>query len=147
MELKLDIDDLEKDLKTFKRSALPFATRETLNQTAYHGRLIGRRVVQEKFTERNKWTRNSIRFKKTTGTLDIDQQESEVGSTEAYMRTQEEGGAERKKHKHGVAIPTSYAAGQGRSKGRTRLPRGKHKLKNIKFQRRQFTTGGPPSKN
>lgn len=141
MEMQLDIYDLEKDLKVLKRRAYPFATKETLNQAAFHGREIAQRTIERRFIERNRWTRGSVRYNRTT-TLDVDRQQTEVGSTEDYMRTQEIGGARRKRGKHGVPIPTSYSAGQSHAKQRTRITRRPNRLQAIRFRRKQFRSLG-----
>jgi hypothetical protein len=139
--LDLEIDDLEKELKMFAKRAYPFATKQTLNKTAAVTREFAQEEIDRKFIQRNTWTRRTVRFNMTT-TLDVDRQESEVGSIEDYMETQEKGGFERKKGRHGVAIPTAYSAGQGHARQRTRLVRRPNQLRVIKFQQKRFKSLG-----
>lgn len=138
---RLEIEDLEKDLKVLAKRAYPFATKQTLNKTAAVAREFAQEEIDRKMIQRNTWTRRSVRFNQTT-TLNVDQQQSEVGSLEEYMETQEKGGVKRKRGKHGTPIPTAYSAGQGHVKQRTRLVRRPNKMKAIKFQQRNFKSLG-----
>lgn len=130
-----DVKELEKDLKTFARKALPFATKQTINRGAFKGRELSQENIERRMITRNKWTKGSVRVQMSK-TLDIDRQESIVGSLEGYMATQEFGGVERGEHKH-QPIATSYSAGQAEGKRpRTRAPRRPNKRSQIRLQRR-----------
>lgn len=134
---KLDTDEikqLESDLKHFASRSLPFATKHTLNTFAWGSRKRALVQMPHQFTLRNKWTERSIMVHPTRS-LRISQQESAVGSTQEYMAEQEFGSTEVAKGKHGVPIPTSYAAGQGHSKHRTRVVRAASRLARIQFRK------------
>lgn len=130
-----NIRKLESDLSTFKRQALPFATRNTLNEVAFTTQRAAKRNVQRGLILRNKFTEQSIRVEQTK-TLNIRRQMSIVGSVAPYMEDQEFGGIKRKKGKEGVPIPTAFSAGEGRTNQRTKMPRKPNKLQNIKLKRK-----------
>lgn len=129
------IKDLENQLSIFKNTALPFATKQTLNKTVFEGQKIARRDVQVKMIQRNKFTVQSIQVDQAKG-LNISTQAAVLGSIAPYMDEQEFGAVERKTGKVGVAIPTGYAAGQEGAGIRTKLPRKGNALANIQLQKR-----------
>jgi len=131
-----DLKDLQSDLKTFANRAYPFATKETLNKTAFHAMKVARNDVEVSMVLRNRWTVGSIRAQPTRS-LNVNQQFSVVGSTEEYMAHQEFGRLETTKGKHGVAIPTGYSAGQEGVTPRTRLPRKANRMQNIRIAKFQ----------
>lgn len=132
-----DFKKLEKDLKTFGARALPFATKATLNGAAFSARKIAQDTIGAKMTERNAFTRRSIQVQKAF-TLNIAHQEAIVGSTADYMETQEFGGSKKKTGKHGVAIPTSEASGEGPSAfPRRRVVRRANKLSVLTLTKRR----------
>lgn len=131
-----DVKRLENDLKAFQRKALPFATRNTVNQAAFTAMREARQNVGDDMVERNRYTRQSIRVEQAR-TLAISRQAATVGSIADYMADQEFGATQVKTGKEGVAIPTSYSAGQGRdAQPRTRLPRKPNKMANIQLRKR-----------
>jgi phage gpG-like protein len=140
-----DVKELADDLKKISERAYPYATRDTINKSAWKAREFAQREIGKKMIERNKWTRGSVRVEQAR-TLRVSAQEAAVGSTEEYMVTQEFGATERSKRKHGVALPTSYSAGQMGQKPRTRLPRRANRLPNIKLTQRSFKTLGRSKK-
>jgi hypothetical protein len=140
-----ELERMEKDIKIFAKRALPFATKQALNDTAWNARAEMQHEIGRKMTERNKWTRNSVRVVQAR-TLDIRKQSSEFGSIEEYMIKQEFGGFDRTKGKHGVAIPTGYSAGQEGSRPRTRLPRKPNKVQNIRLTRARTRLPRKPNK-
>jgi len=126
----------ERKLERIRHKAIPFAVRASLDATAFDAQRGSREFVRSKMTLRNKWTGRSIRVNKVGRELNIDRMRSETGSSEDYMRMQEEGGIVRSNGKHGVAIPTSFASGEGlKSKPKKRLPRRANKLSQIKLGR------------
>jgi len=128
---------LESELKVFARRAYPFATKATINSAAFSAQRTARKGIKQKFTTRNRFTEQSVRVEQAK-TLNVSRQSALVGSTADYMVDQEFGGTKVKKGKKGVAIPTSYSAGQGENKQpRTRLPRKANKLQNIVLKRRR----------
>ena len=134
-----DIKELEKELKTFADRAYPFATKATLNRAAFETQKIARKDVRVKMVTRNKFTEQSIQVDQAR-TLNVSRQAATVGSIADYMETQEFGGTERKGGSHGVAIATSFAAGQEGQQPRTKVPSKRNKLQNIRLQHRR--TGG-----
>ena len=136
-----DVEKLERKLERFKKSAIPYANRAGINSSAFHARREAIKEIRRDMTLRNKWTTGSIRVEKAR-TLDMRKMSSSMGSLEEYMRTQELGGTKKKTGKKGVAIPTSTAAGQGKSSARTRLPRGRNSLKNIRLSNTRGSAKG-----
>lgn len=130
------IKKFERDLKTFASRAYPYATRHTVNSSAFKAREIAQDNVRENMVTRNKWTERSIQVGKT-GTLNVQRQAALVGSTAEYMETQEFGGTETSSSGKGVAIPTSYSAGQEGQRPRTRLPRRPNKMAAIQLRKQR----------
>ena len=128
-----DIRKLENDLKTFAHRAYPFATKNTINQSAFKAQHIAKQTVRNKMITRNKFTEQSIRVEQSK-TLNVDKQMAIVGSTADYMETQEFGGTKSSKGGKNIAIATSYSAGQSGQQPRTRLPRAANKMKNIQLR-------------
>lgn len=126
----------ERDLKTFASRAYPYATRHTVNSSAFKAREIAQGNVRGSMVTRNKWTERTIQVDKT-GTLNVQHQAALVGSTEDYMETQEFGGTETSSSGKGVAIATGYSAGQEGQQPRTRLPRRPNKMAAIQLQKRR----------
>ncbi len=114
-----DTKRFEKDLKNFKSKALPYASRAYVNEQAFAAMKDWKESLPSKMKLRNKFTTNSIRVDKTSS-LDINRQQSIVGSLAPYMQTQEDGGTETKSGKHGVPLP---AAAPGKRKTRGRISR------------------------
>lgn len=111
--------------------SLLYAMRNTLNAVAFDARKEWVKRAARTFTLRNRYTERSLRVDKVR-TQKLAEMESRVGSVLPYMATQEEGGQETAKGKHGVAIPTSSAAGQARkTRPRTRTVRPKNYLEAI----------------
>lgn len=136
----------EKDLKTFKARAYPFATKQTINSAAFMARGFAQENIREQMVERNKWTARSVQVEMARG-LVVAQQQAAVGSVAPYMETQEFGGTKRTRGKEGVPIPTSYSAGQGENaQPRTRLPRKANTLQAIQL-RRQIKKGNRKQRN
>jgi hypothetical protein len=119
-------------LETLSAKSIPYATRETLNQLAFTSMREGKKEANKKMILRNKWTAGSIRAKPTRSPQ-IRSQIAFMGSTEGYMRIQEEGGRKAAKGRHGLHIPTSWAAGQEGVKPRTKLVTRSKKMSNIKL--------------
>ena len=132
-----DIRRLESDLKTFARQSVPFATRKTLNDSAFAARAIAQADIKSGMVNRNKFTVQSVRVEQAK-TLQISRQQAVVGSIADYLEDQEFGAIKSKTGKEGVGISTSYAAGQGLNKQpRTRLPRKANKMANIQLTNRR----------
>lgn len=127
------IKQMESDLKEFAIKAYPFATKATLNKAAFEGRERIQAGMRKKFIIRNKFTLNSIRVEKARGSI-VKNHEAVVGSVAPYMDDQEFGATKTKRGKHGVAIPTTVASGEGRgTRPRRRVARGANKKRNIRL--------------
>ena len=130
-----DIEHFERQLQTFAKKALPFATRQTLNSAAFAAQKTGRENVRNQMVTRNRFSVQSIQVDKARG-LNIRSQEAITGSIADYMRVQEFGGIKAKEGKEGVSIPTSASAGQPEnSQPRYKLPRADNKLASIQLKK------------
>lgn len=133
--------DLSADLEAFRRAArqlrelggkgIGYAARNGLNDAAFEARKLWTAGVKRTMTLRNTWTVRSLRVDKAQG-RELAWLQARVGSTAPYMVETEHGAIERKNGKHGVAIPTSPAAGQARgATPRKRLVRRPNRMPNI----------------
>lgn len=127
------LERLESDLEVFGNRALPFATRDTINQGAFTAQKIARAEVRDKLINRNRFTEQSIRVTPERRELNIKKQQAVVGSIAPYMEDQEFGGFTAKRGKNKTVIPTSWAAGQEGQQPRTRLPKRANTLANIRL--------------
>ena len=130
-----ELRKLSSDLKALKDKAYPIAVKEGLNRTAVAARNVWEGEIKEAFILRNHWTVGSLRVARVNQGMDPRRMMAVTGSISRYMGTQEEGGTKRKHGKHGVAIPTRVASGEGRGAGvRRRLVRGPYKLGALQVQ-------------
>lgn len=120
-----DLKRMEDNLKRIRSTALPYATRQTLNDMAFFARKEAQSSIQSSMTLRNKFTVSSVRVDRARGS-NISTQNAVTGSIAPYMDEQEFGGVKNRKRGRTVAIPTPASAGQ--SGRRTRLPRAAYKL-------------------
>lgn len=111
---------------------IPGAARAGLNRTAFAARAEWQTRIGDAMTLRNAWTKRSIRVDRATGSS-VERMAARVGSVADFMGLQESGGTITKKHKHGVAIPTSVASGEGRGSRRTKLVRRPNRLPAIQL--------------
>lgn len=111
MQIRADfkeIKKLENFLDKFNRTGIKYATRNTLNTLAFDVRKQAQGFIQDNFINRNKWTVNSIQVNMAKG-FNIDNMQSEVGSTQGYMEMQEVGGRAKPKTGKHLPIPTQAA--------------------------------------
>lgn len=137
--------DLEVDLKKFRlfsellgdmKKSLTFAARNALNDIAFEAREEwSKRQLPKAFTLRNNWTERGLRVEKARGRK-FEELQSKVGSVREYMLPAEEGSTQTKRGKHGVAVPTSGASGQGPKEKRTRLIRRPNYLSSLTLVKR-----------
>lgn len=135
---------LADDVKKLSKSAYPIAVERTLNDSAKTARTLSRERIKKQMINRNAFTRNSIRFvlaKKGP----VSGKFSTVGSIAEYLEGQEFGRNESKKTtkggESGVAIPTSFSAGQDeKSKPRLKIPRAGNKMARINLNRKKSKT-------
>lgn len=111
------------DLQKMRKSAVPYAIKETLNRAAFETRRTWQAEIKATFTLRNTFTVNSVRVEQATPT----KLQSTVGSIAPWLATQEEGGTVRGGSGH-KAIPRAASAGQAAGAPRTRLVRGRFYL-------------------
>jgi hypothetical protein len=139
------IKQFESDLKTFADRAYPFATKSTVNSSAFKAMKIARDDLSSRMTLRNRFSIQSIQVEQTK-TLNVKRQTAIVGSTADYMEDQEFGTTIVKRGKEGVQIATGYASGQEGQK-RTRLPRRANAMKTIQLQKRRKRGGSRKQRN
>lgn len=132
-----EIKMFEADLKRFANRAFPFATRKTINNSAYKAQEIAKEHIRNTMTLRNVFTLQSIQVHPERVELSVRHQMATIGSTVDYMEDQEFGGTKVKKGSEGVPIATSYSAGQQGKQPRTRLPSRSNKLQNISLSKRR----------
>lgn len=127
------IDDYVRDLERMNKKAIPFAAKFYLNNAAFETRKIWQWEIAKAFTERNKFTRNSIRVERVQG-LNMRNMQATVGSVAEYMDEQEFGGVKRSKKGKNVNIPTSYAAGQDGAIPRTKRITRPNQMRNVRLK-------------
>ena len=135
--IKMDeapIEVLENELNKFGERTFPHAVRDYLNITAFEASKEAKETANMVFTMRNQYTARSIGYERAMG-LNIQAMKSAVGSVQEYMREQEEGFTRTTRGKHGLAVPTSYAAGQDGANPRTRAIRRSNWLQRLKIAR------------
>lgn len=130
-----DIKKLERDLKLFAKRAYPFAVKDTLNNTAKAATSFTKLNMQNDLTLRNRFTLGGMRTSFVRG-LDVDRMRAVTGSLSDYMPELEFGGQKRSTGSQGTPLATSFAANEGKSKNRTKLPKGKKRLSKIKLRGR-----------
>lgn len=139
-----ELREYEQELNVFAHKAVPIATREMLNRTAFEAQTGIRMKIQTDFINRNTFVARSIQVGKAKG-LNISTMESRTfagfadkGGPE-IIHKQEFGGFNNKSPgaQHGAPLPTSYSAGQGRQTPRTKLPLTKRKMENIRLNSRR----------
>lgn len=104
------LPELIRGVNAFSKTGVPYAVRDTLNDSAFALRKEWQGEIKRSFTLRNQYTERSIRVDKAQG-RDVRSMEARTGSIAAYMAEQEEGATVRGKGKH-KAIPAPAAAGQ-----------------------------------
>lgn len=123
-------------LERIRAKALPHATRDALNDMAFQARTTWQRRMGEQMTLRNQYTTRSVMVTKARG-ANMRAMHSVVGSPRPYLLTQEDGGSQSSKGRHGVTIPTGTASGEGmRANPRKRLVRRQNWLSAIRLGNR-----------
>jgi len=121
------LDDAVKDLKRFRRSALPYAMRNALNTAVFQAQREWRMLAAATFTERSTFLDRSIRIEKA----DTRRLYAKVGSTFEGMAKQEAGGTVTGSSGR-KPIPGPVAAGLSPGSKRTKLVRARFYLGAIK---------------
>lgn len=131
------VEDMVHDLKVWNSRAVPYASRNALNKTAFEARRQWQGEIKRSFTLRNQFTVNSIRVETAQG-LDTRRMVAVVGSVAPYMATQETGGTVRGKTGK-KAIPGPVAAGQAPGTHRTRVVRAGNRMSRLQIRRIRHT--------
>ncbi len=126
---------LEKDLKTFREKAIPYAVAAYLNEMAFDTAANGRKIIQGRMILRNKYTLSSVRVNKAVMSKNINQMKSAAGSIAGYLEKQEFGGSVGGESGKSKPIPTTFASGEGGSV-RKKLPKRQNKMSNISLSRK-----------
>lgn len=130
------VRQFENKLKSLNSRGIPAAQLDTVNRAAFETQKEARRELGGRMILRNAWSERSILVRKANSQT----MESATGSTQPYMERQEIGGTEQAQGKHGVAIPTSVASGEGRgAKPRQKLVTRPNKVSNISLLRNART--------
>ena len=127
--------EFQRDLAQLRERSIPHAVRSALNDAAFDARKIWLTEVKEKLTLRNSYTERSMRVEKARGTK-LAGMQSVLGSTAEHMAHQEQGQTHTTSGKHGVAVPTSAASGQGLKSKRTKSIRRANYLSAINLSKR-----------
>lgn len=106
------LDEMQRELETMAKRAVPYAARDMLNSLAFAGRKIWQDEMRASLTLRNAWTTRQALVQKASGTR-MPEMQSVLGHTEDYMLRMEYGAGEHAK-RGGVFIPTETAAGQAK---------------------------------
>lgn len=116
--IKLDADtrSLERQLKKYKRDAMPKAVAASINAVSLAAHRQSERNVRTRFTIRNRFTERSLKRWPANPKPDIRRINSVVGTKSKYLPLQETGGMVRAGRRR-IAIPTKSAR-IGRSKAR-----------------------------
>lgn len=117
--------DLAQRLADLRIKGMPFAVRQTLNDSAFAVREHWPKRMAHAFTLRNRYTQGSIRIEKATGT-NYESMQAIVGSNLDYLALQESGGIVRGKGGRSKPIPTSSASGQAMRGKRTKRVQAKN---------------------
>lgn len=135
-----EIDDknmrrMEDVLNQIADQGVKFAQRNTLNDYAFQTAKQAKQNIRDKFTNRNTWTQRSVRVDRATAFVHT----SEVGSTEDYMREQEEGA----RTDSPINVPTPAASGESvRANKRLRPVRKANRMTSITLKKRSRRAGG-----
>lgn len=138
LTIRIDAKQALRDLEEFRKQAIPFAIRNSLNTSAFELQKIWRGEIRRTFINRNPFTARSIHVEKARGS-DPSRMVSVVGSITSYLDEQESGGTVRGKGAH-KPIPGPSAAGQSPGSKRTKLVMPSRYLAAIKATR--ATRGG-----
>lgn len=101
--------------------------RSALNHGVFTARTKWHGEMQDRLILRNEFTQKAVVVRKATGT-DITTLKAVIASRAPFMDDVEEGQIESKKGKHGVAVPTGFAAGQEGANPTTKLVRARYRI-------------------
>lgn len=132
--ISIEVEGAEKardDLEKARKTALPYAMRDTVNTAAFQLRREWGHKISETFTTRNTYTAGrALVVEKASGT-DASKMFAVVGSEADYQGKQEKGFTHKGGGKH-LPIPGPSAAGQQPGQKRTRVVRSVNRLRAVK---------------
>jgi hypothetical protein len=105
----------EKQLKKLGEKVYPIVIAETLNQVAGFAHYASQKNLRQKFTLRNKYVENGLKFWKANPKTNIDKINAVTGSITPFMDVQETGGIRKPKKGKSLPIPTLRARGGNKS--------------------------------
>lgn len=104
-----------------------YVAKNALNHGVFTARTKWHGEMQERLILRNNFTKKAVSVVRATGT-DITKLRAVIGSRAEFMDEVEDGQIEHKKGRHGVAVPTGYAAGQEGANPTTKLVRARYRI-------------------
>lgn len=116
IKIRVEMKDLERQLKRYNQDALPKAVAASINAVSGAAHSQSERNVRTRFTIRNRFTMRSMKLWKANPKPDIRRINSVTGTISSYLPLQEKGGTVRARRQR-MAIPTK-AARISRSKSR-----------------------------
>jgi len=131
-----EIKQFEKDLGTFSKKAVPRANMYAMNTSAFEAQRVAKKIIKGTMIQRNTWTERNFHVEKAK-LNSIERQSAFFGSRVQYMETQEFGDTERKKGKHGVAIPTPFASGEASGTVKKKAIKRSYDIRNIRINKRK----------
>ncbi|MBK9949947.1 MAG: hypothetical protein IPP12_22695 [Nitrospira sp.] len=104
-----------------------YVAKNALNHGVFTARTKWHSEMQDRLILRNEFTKKAVSVVRATGT-DITNLRAIIGSRAEFMDDVEDGQVESKKGKHGVAVPTGFAAGQEGANPTTKLVRARYRI-------------------
>lgn len=104
-----------------------YVVKQALNHGVFTARQKWQGEMQDRLILRNNFTQRAVQVRRATGT-DITTLKAVIGSVAEFMDDVETGQTESKKGKHGVPVPTGYAAGQEGANPTTKLVRARYRI-------------------
>lgn len=104
-----------------------YVAKNALNHGVFTARTKWHGEMQDRLILRNEFTKKAVSVVRATGT-DITRLRAVIGSRAPFMDDVEDGQSESKKGKHGVPVPTGYAAGQEGANPTTKLVRARFRI-------------------
>lgn len=136
-----------RDLEKLSKRALPIASRNALNRSAFAGRKVWQDEVNKTFVTRNTYTARTIAIEKATiNAGNPSAMVAVIGSRAEYMGRREAAAVESSRGGR-QPIPTRAAAGQGGTGKRTKLVRGRNKMKSINLWKGRPRYGSKKQRN
>lgn len=104
-----------------------YVVKQALNHGVFTAREKWHQTMDDRLILRNNFTKKAVNVVRATGT-DITRLRAVIGSRAPFMDDVEDGQSESKKGRHGVPVPTGYAAGQEGANPTTKLVRARYRI-------------------